>query len=203
MQAFDARTGELIWENHMGPVTGGGTRGLAIFDDKIFFAASDARLVALDARSGHVVWESIIGDRTEGGYRNSSGPLVIGGRVVQGLGGCDRYREEKCFISAYNAEDGSLLWKFNTIARDLEPVAEAPVLVRLTPSTESVEARFGELPGICIDDLAIAPTSTEPDPDLLFGSTEAGTDVVETVHSHLLRTNCPITNQPDWASDSA
>ena len=43
------------------------------------------------------------------------------GRVVQGLQGCDRYRDERCYISAYEAESGKLLWKFHTIARTGEP----------------------------------------------------------------------------------
>jgi len=122
VQALDAATGELIWENHVGPNrTGGAMRGMAIYEDKIFVSAKDARLVALNARNGETIWETIIGDRTEGGFSNSSGPIVIDGKVVQGLGGCTRFREEKCFVSAYDADDGRQLWKFYTVARDLEP----------------------------------------------------------------------------------
>jgi alcohol dehydrogenase (cytochrome c) len=122
VQALDAASGDLIWENHVGPdSTAGAMRGLAIYEDKVFFATKDARLVALDARDGTTIWETIIGDRREGDFSNSSGPIVIGGKVVQGLGGCTRFREEKCFISAYDADDGRQLWKFYTIARDLEP----------------------------------------------------------------------------------
>jgi alcohol dehydrogenase (cytochrome c) len=122
IQALDAKTGELLWENHVGPpVASGAMRGLAIYEDKIFVATSDARLVALDARTGQKVWETIIGDRTEGDYTASSGPIVIHGKVVQGLGGCTRYRKEKCFVSAYDAEDGHELWKFHTVAQDFEP----------------------------------------------------------------------------------
>ena len=49
IQALDARTGELIWENRIGPLVppGAAMRGLAIYDDKIFTATSDARLVAV------------------------------------------------------------------------------------------------------------------------------------------------------------
>jgi len=61
VQALDARTGELIWENHVRPAgrQGGGTgatRNLAIYQDKIFLATTDARLAALDARTGKTVW---------------------------------------------------------------------------------------------------------------------------------------------------
>ena len=56
------------------------------------------------------------------GYSNTSGPIVIHGKVMQGLTGCDRYkRETGCFISAYDADTGKQLWKFNTVAREGEP----------------------------------------------------------------------------------
>jgi alcohol dehydrogenase (cytochrome c) len=118
IQALDAATGELIWENRVGPLTQGGSamRGLAIYDDKLFVATSDARLVALAARTGQTVWEVVIGDRTEGSFQISSGPIVIGGKVLQGMGGCTLFRKEKCFISAYDAKDGRQLWKFATVA---------------------------------------------------------------------------------------
>lgn len=120
LQALDARTGELIWQNRIGPNATQPTRGLGIYEDKIFMATSDARLVALDARTGRIVWETVIADKTKG-YANSSGPIIIHGKVVQGLGGCDRYKEDGCFISAYDAETGKQLWKFQTVAREGQP----------------------------------------------------------------------------------
>ena len=122
VQALDAATGELIWENRVGPVINANVanRGMAIYEDKIFFATSNARLVALAAATGQIVWETIIGDRTEGDFQASSGPIVIGGKVVQGMGGCTRFRNEKCFISAYDADDGRELWRFRTVATSLE-----------------------------------------------------------------------------------
>ena len=61
VQALDARTGELIWENRLGPastVAYGGTRSLGLYQDKVFVATTDAKLHALDARTGKVVWEA-------------------------------------------------------------------------------------------------------------------------------------------------
>ena len=122
VQALDGRTGELIWENHVGPAAmRRAMRGMAIYEDMLLVTAMDARLVALDARTGETLWETIIGDRTEGPFSTTSGAIVADGKIVQGLGGCTRFREEKCFVSAYDPSDGRQLWKFHTVARDLEP----------------------------------------------------------------------------------
>ena len=96
-------------------------RSLAIYQNNILFATTDARLLALDARTGKTVWESVIADKAKG-YANSSGPIVVKGKVIEGLGGCDRYKEGgACFISAWDAATGKQVWKFNTVARDGEP----------------------------------------------------------------------------------
>jgi alcohol dehydrogenase (cytochrome c) len=123
VQALDARTGELIWENRVGPEKANGLgaiRSLALYDDKVYLATTDVRLVALDARTGKLVWDTRIANPVKG-YGNTSGPLVIQGKVVQGMGGCDRYKETGCFISAYDAQTGKQLWKFETVARDGTP----------------------------------------------------------------------------------
>jgi alcohol dehydrogenase (cytochrome c) len=122
VQALDGRTGDLIWENHIGPNATrayGATRSLAIYQDKVFIATTDAQLYALDSRSGEIVWHTSIADPKKG-YGNTSGPLVIHGKVVQGLMGCSQFRPEGCFISGYDAASGKQLWKFQTVAREGE-----------------------------------------------------------------------------------
>ncbi len=126
VQALDAKTGELIWENHLGPnafVGQGAMRNMAIAQDKVFVATTDARLVALDARTGKTIWDTPIADRAKG-YANTAGPIVINGVVVNGLVGCDRYGNDGCWISGYDASSGKQLWKFNTVARSGQPGAE-------------------------------------------------------------------------------
>ena len=123
VQALDAATGDLIWEHEVEVATtgySGMSRNLAIYEDKLFMATPDARLIALDARTGERVWDTVIADHTEG-FRNTSGPVVAGGTLVQGLSGCDRYTLESCFISGYDADTGRRLWRFNTVARSDEP----------------------------------------------------------------------------------
>ena len=116
VQALDGATGDLIWEYRAGPDQGGPMRNLAASQDKIFVATTDARLVALEARTGRRVWETQIADRAKG-FSNSSGPMVANGKVIEGLGGCTRYDDEGCFISAYDAATGKLAWKVDTIPR--------------------------------------------------------------------------------------
>jgi alcohol dehydrogenase (cytochrome c) len=122
VQALDGRTGELIWENSVGPeaiIGQGAMRSMALYDDKLFVATTDARLVALNARNGTVVWDVAVADR-EKGFTNTSGPIVIKGKVVQGLARCERFGPERCYISAYDAATGKQVWKFHTVAESGE-----------------------------------------------------------------------------------
>ena len=124
LQAIDAKTGELIWENHYGnDPTAPAMRGIAIYDDKIFVTTGAAHLMAFDARTGKTVWDTTVGDRSKGEYSNSSGPLAVKGRLITGLGrdSCATYRDEKCFISAYDAKTGKEAWRFRTVALEGEP----------------------------------------------------------------------------------
>jgi alcohol dehydrogenase (cytochrome c) len=124
LQALDAKSGELIWENRYGSnPTAPAMRGIAIYGDKIFVNTGDAHLMAFDARTGKVAWDTTIGDRSKGDYQNSSGPLAVKGRLISGLGrdSCATYREEKCFISAYDAKTGKEAWRFRTVALSGEP----------------------------------------------------------------------------------
>lgn len=119
VQALDGRSGSLIWENRIGSesaLTYDRMRNLGIYEDKLIFATSDARLLALDAKSGKIVWQTDVAPEGKG-FSNTSGPLVINGKIVEGLMGCDRFREEGCYISAYDADSGKQLWKFYTAAR--------------------------------------------------------------------------------------
>jgi alcohol dehydrogenase (cytochrome c) len=127
VQALDAKTGELLWENRVRPSgsrIGGGTgamRNLAIYGNNVYVATTDAHLMALDARTGKIVWDTVLAN-SQKGFGNSSGPLVINGVLVQGLGGCERYKadpkDQGCYINGVDANTGKILWRFNTEARE-------------------------------------------------------------------------------------
>ena len=123
VQALDARTGDLIWDHHVGGAAVGqqsATRSLALYEDKVFLATHDARVIALAARTGDVVWEATVADSTKG-YMMTSGPIIVGRRVAQGMTGCQRFTEQGCFISAYDTATGTQLWKFRTTAGESQP----------------------------------------------------------------------------------
>ena len=124
VQALDGRTGDLIWENRIGPDSTrgyGATRSLALYQDKVFVPTTDARLYALNARTGEIVWQvELAGGKS--GYSATAGPMVIHGKVLSGLTGCGQYREEPgCHISAWDTGSGKPAWKFQTIARSGHP----------------------------------------------------------------------------------
>ncbi|MEZ7205691.1 NADPH-dependent 7-cyano-7-deazaguanine reductase QueF [Pseudoalteromonas sp. DY56-GL79] len=85
-----------------------------------------------------------------------------------------------------------------TLAADLSTASNSQVSVTLFGADEFDCIPFSRLPGECIDELDIEVDSYTPNSDLLQLASE---DVVdETLHSHLLKSNCLITSQPDWAS---
>lgn len=122
VHALDAQTGELLWENRLGPVATraySALRSLAVYEDKVYINATDAKLYALDARTGKVVWRTEIADSTKG-FNETGGVIVAHGKVIVGLTLC-RGQMPHCYISAYDARTGARVWKFTTIARKGEP----------------------------------------------------------------------------------
>jgi alcohol dehydrogenase (cytochrome c) len=114
VQAIRARDGSLIWEHRID--TAIASRGIALYQDKLIFQSS-GRLVALNARTGELDWDVPM----QGSRASSSGPLAANGLLLEGMGGCQRYEESKCFISAYDPNTGEQRWRFVTIALDGEP----------------------------------------------------------------------------------
>jgi alcohol dehydrogenase (cytochrome c) len=116
--ALNAATGEQLWhyKHAMGPITtyccGPNNRGVAVYEDKVYLATLDAKLVALDAKSGSKVWQSDVGD-PELGYSETMAPTVVKGKVLIGTNGGEY--GIRGFVRAYDAKTGQQLWNFNTI----------------------------------------------------------------------------------------
>jgi len=118
--ALDARTGKTLW--HYNPVIPRDlvaiglfptNRGVAVLNDKVYVATIDARLIALDAKSGVVRWISTIANNKDDGYAITQAPLAINGKIVVGVGGGEAGAHG--FLSAFDANDGKLLWKLFTV----------------------------------------------------------------------------------------
>ncbi|WP_278362564.1 NADPH-dependent 7-cyano-7-deazaguanine reductase QueF [Stutzerimonas kunmingensis] len=85
------------------------------------------------------------------------------------------------------------------MSSDLSAAAGKPVKVRLRTLDEVAAEGVATLPGRCVDDLDVTIEHYDhPQPGLL--ACDAGHMVEESLHSHLLKSNCPVTGQPDWGS---
>ncbi len=125
VQALDGTTGDLLWEYRREtpapgdssgrPPPGRAHRNIAMYQDKIYLNSSDAHVVAIDARTGNEVWDTDVGGGA--GFQYSSGSIIADGKVVSGLTGCGRYRDDTCYIVGLDAQSGRELWRTSTIAR--------------------------------------------------------------------------------------
>ncbi|NMP25317.1 NADPH-dependent 7-cyano-7-deazaguanine reductase QueF [Rahnella sp. SAP-1] len=87
-----------------------------------------------------------------------------------------------------------------TLEKDLAACAQGRVSVSLHKLQEVEDSRIGRFAGICIDeqDIEISDYAFSTDP--LLNAADKDHIVDETLVSHLLKSNCLITHQPDWGS---
>ena len=143
VQALDAANGDLVWEYRPGVTTSiddtdrsssieelgdaampatayagvgrGVQKNIAIFDELIYMATENASIVAIEARTGLLVWETQTADPALG-YYYTAGPIIANGVLVTGITGCDRYKDDVCFITGHDPLSGGELWRFATVA---------------------------------------------------------------------------------------
>src|SRR5215475_5663684 len=195
IQALDGATGDLIWEyrpdDTRSTQRGGGDadlrgiqRNLAIFGDRIFGTTNDAHIVALDARTGKLAWDVAVAD-SKLGYSYTSGPIVVRGKVIAGMTGCSRYKDDVCFISAHDAATGKEVWRTSTIAKPGEPGGET----------------WGNLPlNLRAGSDAWIPGSYDPAANLIYWSTAQAKPwarAVRGTNGDALYTNSTLALDPD------
>jgi 7-cyano-7-deazaguanine reductase len=83
------------------------------------------------------------------------------------------------------------------LVTDLSSASGAPVEAKLFSLGEA-DHQLSRLPGDCLDDLDIEIDSYELTPEKLRA--DSSDSVSESLHSHLLKSNCLVTSQPDWGS---
>ncbi|MGO2012391.1 NADPH-dependent 7-cyano-7-deazaguanine reductase QueF [Pseudoalteromonas sp.] len=105
----------------------------------------------------------------------------------------------KLYLNSFNQTRFDSLEQVQTaLITDLSNAVGKPVVVTLYNSDDYNCLPYTPLPGECIDELDIEIDSYDIDANILTSSNNE--IVTETLHSHLLKSNCLITSQPDWAS---
>ena len=121
--ALDARSGTVLWRYQrelpegvvlMHPTS----RGVALYRDRVFFAAGEAVLVALDVRTGLPAWTTTVADN-RAGYYMSLAPMIADGKVLIGASGGEY--GVRGFVAAFDPTDGRQLWKTHTVPAPGEP----------------------------------------------------------------------------------
>src|ERR1700722_5476067 len=124
--AIDVRTGNLLWRykktRPSGAVVAHDTsRGVALYGDKVYFAAGEAVLIALDARTGKEVWTADVAD-SRAAYYITLAPLIADGKVMVGASGGET--GIRGFVAAYDPETGKEQWRTYTIPAPGDPGSE-------------------------------------------------------------------------------
>lgn len=106
----------------------------------------------------------------------------------------------KLYLNSFNQTRFSTWNKVKkTLEKDLSACAGETIDVVLNPLSSLTNQPIKNMDGECIDDQDIEVTDYQFNPEFLKGSI-SDEQVTETLHSHLLKSNCLITNQPDWGS---
>lgn len=125
--SYDPKIGELMNEEGRNPqmfyLHGG--RGLSLWQDKLYTATADGRLVALDPRTGKEVWTTQTFDPKSAQYIVGA-PIAFHGKVIVGIAGTEfgrRVDAEKThfnrgYVTAYDAQTGKEAWRFWIVPGD-------------------------------------------------------------------------------------
>jgi len=120
VHAVDASNGRLIWkfDPRVEESAGErlkvsflhGSRGVALWNDKVYSATRDGQLIALDATTGKEIWRVMTVDPAKALYITGA-PKVFKGKVLIGNGGTEN-GGSRGYVTAYDAETGEQVWRF-------------------------------------------------------------------------------------------
>ena len=107
----------------------------------------------------------------------------------------------KLYLNSFNqSRFASAKQVENCLIEDLSRAAGEHIRGRLIESDQFAGEQIQTLPGECLDDQDLAIDQYLLDPALLANAADAENRVAEELHSHLLKSNCLVTDQPDWGS---
>ena len=119
----DPLTGTELWRydhefENVDLCCGPHNRGVALYEDKVFWGTLDAHLLAFDAATGIQLWDAEVGDHRES-FSVTGAPLVVKDMVLIGVGGGEF--GIRGYIDAYDVNTGELRWRFYTTAGPEDP----------------------------------------------------------------------------------
>ncbi|MGI9205752.1 MAG: PQQ-dependent dehydrogenase, methanol/ethanol family [Woeseiaceae bacterium] len=144
--AIDASSGEILW-SYDPDVRAAfvdrpelswisrASRGVAVYDGHVFATTADCRLISLDAETGARQWTKQTCDNAMG-YSISDSPYVGGGKVFVGNAGSESEQKNRGYVSAYDARDGELVWRFFIVPSD-DPAENNTPALRMAAKTWS------------------------------------------------------------------
>jgi alcohol dehydrogenase (cytochrome c) len=112
--AVDARTGRQIW-HYEWKTTGGnhlGNRGVAVYEDWLYFETPDCYLISLNLRDGSERWRRQICDM-DNFYYASVAPVVVKDHLIVGVSGDDF--DIPGYLQAHHPESGEPQWRWYTV----------------------------------------------------------------------------------------
>ncbi|GIR07615.1 MAG: alcohol dehydrogenase [Gammaproteobacteria bacterium] len=131
VHALDAKTGDLLWthdpqverawaNNACCDVV---NRGVALYENSIFFGTLDGRLISLDKDTGTENWSILTIDKSRP-YTITGAPRIVKGNVIIGNGGGEF--GVRGYVTAYDVDSGDELWRFYTVPGNPNEPFESP-----------------------------------------------------------------------------
>ncbi|CAM3631354.1 NADPH-dependent 7-cyano-7-deazaguanine reductase QueF [Parendozoicomonas haliclonae] len=128
-------------------------------------------------------------------------PVVMGGAFILPCHSPNIIESKsfKLYLNSFNqTRFGSPEQVQAIMEKDLSAAAGAPVKVALYTLDELTGQGLHHIAGDCIDDLDVTIDTYTLETGFLAANTDAV--MTETLYSHLLKSNCPVTGQPDWGT---
>lgn len=86
----------------------------------------------------------------------------------------------------------------DTLKKDITQAVDGKIFITLYHLDDLLDQKIQSFNGTCLDNLDITFDSFQVNPQLL--SSDSENKVEESLYSHLLKSNCLVTGQPDWGS---
>ena len=121
--AMDAATGRTFWTyRYRVPPESNAylmvVKGVAFWEDRVFWATYDGHLIAIDARSGKELWHKTVFNYKDGLQFNVA-PLVVKDMLI--LGPATNEFGVNCWVAAFDVRTGKEIWRFKTVPEPGEP----------------------------------------------------------------------------------